>query len=400
MLGTSVTLFLCGDVMTGRGIDQILAHPSPSGIQEPHVRDAREYVALAERANGRIPRPVNAAYIWGDALDELERTLPDVRIINLETSVTHHDGHWPGKDIHYRMNPENIDCLSAARIDVCVLANNHALDYGQPGLRETIHTLTAAGIEVAGAGHNLEAARRPATVSLSEDRRIVVLSVGVDTSGIPPTWAANTDSVGVDVLPDLSDKTAADFLDRVRHVKRAGDIVVASIHWGSNWGYEIPTSQIHFAHRLLDGEVDLIHGHSSHHPRPIEVYRDKLVLYGCGDFINDYEGISGYEEFRDDLVLMYFPRIDSATGRLLALGVTPLRIRRMQLAYASRRESQWLRDRLTVTSREFGSEFDLTDDGKLTLHRHVASCRPMGAETTSSLEKARRSRNLLEMASG
>lgn len=367
MPGTPVTLFLCGDVMTGRGIDQILAHPSPPGIQEPCVRDAREYVALAERANGRIPRPVNAAYLWGDALDELERTLPDVRVINLETSMTRHDAHWPDKDIHYRMNPENIDCLLAARIHVCVLANNHALDYGHPGLMETIHTLTAAGIKVAGAGPNLEAAHRPATMSISKDRRVVVLSVGSDTSGIPPGWTANVASPGLALLPDLSDRTADALLERVRAVKRAGDIVVVSIHWGGNWGYEIPASQIRFAHRLLDGQVDLIHGHSSHHPRPIEVYRRKLVLYGCGDFINDYEGISGYEEFRDDLVLMYLPRLDSATGELLALGATPLRIRRMQLARASRRESEWLRDRLTDMSREFGSELYLTHDGKLGL---------------------------------
>ena len=50
-------------------------------------------------------------------------------------------------------------------------------------------------------------------------------------------------------------------------------------------------SQIRFAHRLIDAGVDVVHGHSSHHPRPIEVYRGKLILYGCGDTIDDYEGI-------------------------------------------------------------------------------------------------------------
>jgi poly-gamma-glutamate capsule biosynthesis protein CapA/YwtB (metallophosphatase superfamily) len=95
------TLFLCGDVMTGRGIDQILPHPCPPGIQEPYVRDARDYVALAEDANGSISRPVSPAYIWGDALEELERFVPDARIINLETSVTTSDDFWPGKGIHY-----------------------------------------------------------------------------------------------------------------------------------------------------------------------------------------------------------------------------------------------------------------------------------------------------------
>jgi poly-gamma-glutamate capsule biosynthesis protein CapA/YwtB (metallophosphatase superfamily) len=83
-----VTLFVCGDVMTGRGIDQILAYSNPPGIQEPYVRDARDYVDLAEQANGPILRSVAPAYIWGDALAELQRRLPEGRIINLETSIT------------------------------------------------------------------------------------------------------------------------------------------------------------------------------------------------------------------------------------------------------------------------------------------------------------------------
>jgi poly-gamma-glutamate capsule biosynthesis protein CapA/YwtB (metallophosphatase superfamily) len=82
------TLFVCGDVMTGRGVDQILAHPSAPQIQEPYARDARDYVALAEEANGPIARPVSPAYVWGDALQELERVVPEARSINLETSVT------------------------------------------------------------------------------------------------------------------------------------------------------------------------------------------------------------------------------------------------------------------------------------------------------------------------
>jgi poly-gamma-glutamate capsule biosynthesis protein CapA/YwtB (metallophosphatase superfamily) len=370
--GTPVTLFLCGDVMTGRGIDQILWHPNTPSIQEPYVRDAREYVELAEQANGSIARPVPSAYVWGDALGELERVRPDVRIINLETSVTTHHEYWPGKGIHYRMHPKNIDCLTAASVDVCALANNHVLDYSYEGLDETLSTLRGAGMRVVGAGGNLEDAQRPAIIDLPDDRRLVVFSIGSESSGIPPAWAADPQTPGVDWLPELSDATADAFLSRVQQVKRAGDVVVASIHWGSNWGYEIPSSQIRFAHRLLDRHVDVIHGHSSHHARPIEVYRQKLVLYGCGDFITDYEGISGYEDFRDDLVLMYFPRIDPATGCLLTLSLAPMRIRRMQLMSASPEESAWLRDRLALTSQEFGADFDLTGDGRLMLHLAVA----------------------------
>ncbi len=351
-----VTLFLCGDVMTGRGVDQILAHPCPPGIQEPYVRDARDYVALAEEANGPIPRPVSPAYIWGDALQELERVAPDARIFNLETSVTTSDDVWPGKGIHYRMHPWNVDCLMASGVDVCVLANNHVLDYGRAGLHETIATLTEAGLKVTGVGASIDQAREPALVNISSGGRILVFAVGAENSGISNAWAATAASSGVDLLRDYSDATADALLARVRSRKQPGDVAVLSIHWGDNWGYEVPDAHIRFAHRLLDGSVDLIHGHSSHHPRPLEIYRDKLVLYGCGDVITDYEGITGYEEFRADLVLMYFPRLNPDTGELIELHMTPLQIRRMQLVRPSVGDREWLRQRLTDVSKDFGCE--------------------------------------------
>ena len=363
----TVTLFLCGDVMTGRGVDQILLCPSGPEIHESYVRDARDYVTLAEQASGPIPRSVDPAYIWGDAGAELERVAPDARIVNLEVSVTRSAEHWRGKGINYRMHPANVACLVAARIDVCALANNHVLDYGDAGLEETLATLSAAGLKTAGAGRHLAEAQRPAIVDRPGGHRVIVLAVGSGTSGIPPDWAATEERPGVDRLEDLSDRTASAIVARVRPVKRPGDVVVASIHWGSNWGYEVPRAHARFAHRLIDGGVDIVHGHSSHHPRPIEVYRGKLALYGCGDFIDDYEGISGHEEYRDDLVLMYFPTVDAHTGRLVELVLVPMRIQKMRLNRAPPAEAEWLRDRVTAISRAFGSRVDMTADGRLLL---------------------------------
>jgi poly-gamma-glutamate capsule biosynthesis protein CapA/YwtB (metallophosphatase superfamily) len=96
----SLRIFLCGDVMTGRGIDQALPHPVNPILFEPYVRDAREYVALAEKANGPIPRPLSFDYIWGDALRELERAEVDLRFANRETAVTSAETPWPEKGIH------------------------------------------------------------------------------------------------------------------------------------------------------------------------------------------------------------------------------------------------------------------------------------------------------------
>ena len=113
------------------------------------------------------------------------------------------------------MHPDNIACLTAARIDVCVLANNHVLDYGYAGLEETLSTLTASGLKVAGAGRNITEARRPAIIDLPNAGRVLVFAFGTRSSGIPPAWGATPDRQGVELLEDLSRTTA----DRViQHV--------------------------------------------------------------------------------------------------------------------------------------------------------------------------------------
>ena len=131
---SATSLILAGDVMTGRGIDQILASPGSPRLREEYVVDARSYVDLAEDVNGPIPEPVADAWPWGDALAAMDEVGPAVRVMNLETSVTRSEEVAPGKGVLYRMNPANLPCLAAARIDCCGLANNHVLDWGRAGL--------------------------------------------------------------------------------------------------------------------------------------------------------------------------------------------------------------------------------------------------------------------------
>ena len=181
-----VTLFACGDVMPGRGIDQILPHPGDPELREHYARDANAYVRLAERANGPIPRPAGFSWPWGDALPVVEEAAPDVRVINLETSVTRSADFAPGKAVHYRMSPDNLPCVAAIRPDVCALANNHVLDFGERGLRETLGTLAGAGLAAAGAGLDAAEAWQPAAVPLPGGGRMLVFSCGTASSGIPP----------------------------------------------------------------------------------------------------------------------------------------------------------------------------------------------------------------------
>src|SRR6185312_13350268 len=105
-------------------------------------------------------------------------------VLNLETSITAGSEFAPGKAVHYRMHPDNIGCLTAIRPDVCALANNHILDFGYQGMRDTLKALDLAGIRSAGAGLEADTAERAVVVG-----RVVIASCGMNSSGIPPGWA-------------------------------------------------------------------------------------------------------------------------------------------------------------------------------------------------------------------
>ena len=351
--------------MTGRGIDQVLPYPCDPRIHEPVVRSAAEYVQLAERANGPIRSPVRPEYVWGAALEELNAAKASAYIINLEVSITRSDTYVP-KGINYRMSPENAACLSAAGVDCCVLANNHILDWGVAGLLETLETLERLGIKSCGAGRNLAQARTPAILEVADNRRVLVFAFASVTSGTPRDWAATESSAGVNLLESLSDDRLAQFADQLTQLRRPDDIVIASLHWGSNWGYHIPEEQRHLARRLIDqAGVSVVFGHSSHHAKAIEVYRNRLILFGCGDFLNDYEGISGRAEYRDDLALLYAVDFEASTAELADLEIIPFHIRGLQLVHATIEDTAWLQQMLDRQSQRFGVRIGLKPEGRL-----------------------------------
>ncbi len=360
-------IFLCGDVMTGRGIDQILPHPSDPLLHEFHVQSALDYVTLAERANGPIQAPVEFGYIWGDALGVFERQRPDLRVINLETAITRSEAFEP-KGINYRMSPDNLPCLTAAAIDVCTLANNHVLDWGRAGLMDTLDLLRRAGIETAGAGTTISDARAPAIIRLGNHGRVLVFAAALANSGVPPRWAASVRGSGVWWFEDLSSASIDSVKEQVRAFKQAGDIAILSLHWGGNWGYEIDKREIDFAHGLVDrAGIDIVHGHSSHHPKAIEIYKRRPIFYGCGDLLNDYEGIRGHREFRGDLSLMYFVTMDHERSQLTDLVLVPMQIKHFRLNHAPEADAAWLHRMINRESARFDVSFRSNSDGSLAL---------------------------------
>ncbi len=355
------TLFLCGDVMLGRGIDQILAEPCDPKLYEPYMDDARDYIELAEEASGPIPRGAAPAYPWGDALAVLDAARPDARIINLETSITRRGEHDPGKHIHYRVSPENAACLRAAAIDVCVLGNNHVLDWGEPGLFDTLDTLDRMGIARCGAGRDLDEALRPAVLERGGER-IAVFSVGCADAGVPSWWLAGADRPGVFAIDELDDEAAHAVRRAIEPWSRQQAIIVLSLHWGANWGFVVDRAHRQFAHRMIEeAGVHIVHGHSSHHVRGIEVYRGHPIFYGCGDLLTDYEGIRGHESYRGELSLMYLVTVD-AQGNLVRLEMVPTRMRGFRITRASPDEADWLAATLARSGSELGTSVALADD--------------------------------------
>lgn len=363
---TALKVILAGDVMTGRGVDQILGRPSSPELYESWAQSALDYVDLAEQVNGHIPRRTNDDYVWGDALDELNRPDVSARVVNLETAVTTHRVPWPNKGINYRMHPENVGVLSAAHIDCCVLANNHVLDWCRPGLVETFETLRNAGIETVGAGADAGEAAKAVDID-TPGGRIVVLAVGSTDSGIPGDWAATESHPGAALVRTLGTDDVDSLATRLEAVVEPGDMVIVSIHWGPNWGYSIPDRHRMFAHALIDrAGVHVVHGHSSHHPMGIEVYHGGLILFGCGDLINDYEGIRGHDEYRPDLGCLYAVNWLAGEG-LVGLTVIPFTRRRLRLEAASGEDRTWLQRRLTREGRSLGTSLESSEGAGLVL---------------------------------
>lgn len=363
----TVEIALCGDVMTGRGVDQILPFPSEPVLHEGYVKSALEYLDLAERASGPIPRKVEWDYVWGDALAVLRAARPDAFIINLETAVTESEDYEP-KGINYRMRPANTPCLVAAGVNCCTLANNHSLDWGASGLADTLRVLAANGIKTAGAGLNTEEAAAPAIIDCKSNVRVLVFAFATASAGAPGKWAAGADKPGVNYLDHLDEERTSAIAGRVRRHKRAGDVAIASIHWGANWGYDVPDQHRRFSRALIDeAGIDIVYGHSSHHPKAVEIHNGKPILYGCGDFLNDYEGISGRQGYRADLVLLYLLRIDGQGARGPSIELAPFRIQRFRLNRLSDSEYDWLHSRLRREYQPFGVDLERAVDRRFHL---------------------------------
>ncbi len=347
--------------MLGRALDALMPHPSDPRLLEGSSASPEAHLLRIGSAYGHRKRPIAPEEVWSDLLAELGWRKPDLRLINLECAITASDDIQP-RPFPVRMHPRNLPFLQAIAPDFCSLANNHTLDWGVSGLRETCKVLERAGIATAGVGENLHQAQSPAVLPGSDGRRVLVFALTSLFAGSPMSWRAGSEKPGQWVLPAFTESSLAEVLEAIARYRRERDIVIVSAHWGGNWSREIDDGLRQFSHGLIDGGIDLIHGHSSHHVRPFEVYKGRLILYGCGDLLNDYcyEVVESKRllcrraRYRPDLELAYFADLDS-DGALRSLTMVPFRLQSLSLHRASDDETDWLATALSSKAEMRGN---------------------------------------------
>lgn len=253
-MAKSNTLVFIGDVMLGRGV------------------------------NEEIPRKPPDSF-WGDVLPILRGA--DAVIANLECAITQHTQEWrrTPKVFHFRADPAAVQVLCAANVRCVSLANNHILDFDHQGLVDTLKYLDAAGIHYAGAGRNISEATTPIIIDIAG------LRVGmIALTDNEPDFAATKDSPGTNYLEISLNPLKLSLIESaVVQLRQAGaELVILSAHWGPNMVSSPPLHFCQFARAVVDRGVDIFYGHSAHIFQGVEQYKQGLILYDTGDFLDDY----------------------------------------------------------------------------------------------------------------
>jgi poly-gamma-glutamate synthesis protein (capsule biosynthesis protein) len=299
-------------------------------------------VMLGRLVNDR-PKVADPAYPWGDTLPTLRQA--DITFANLECVLA--DGGTPqaGKVYHFRSDVKNAASLRSASIDVVSLANNHVLDFGVDALREMLVALDQHGILRAGAGTDLEAARRPAV------RRVGPHAVGfIAFTDNQPDWEATGRAPGIYYVPvDAGGGRVAGLLELVRQTKGRVQLLVTSAHWGGNWGSEIPAAHRRLARSLIEAGADVVFGHSAHIFRGVEIYRNRPIVYSAGDFVDDY-AVDPVE--RNDQSSVFLLETRGSAPHMLHL--YPTEITRLQTRLA-RRNAAKIAERMQRLSTQLGT---------------------------------------------
>ncbi len=315
-------LILAGDAMLGRGVDERLRQVGPaSGL-----------AALAP------------LFARGDAA-----------FANLECAVAGPDAHYRGapKAFLFRASPGTLQALASVGVDLVSLANNHALDAGVEGLRQTLDALAATGLTPVGAGADAAAAWTPAILERGGTRLGMVAACDHQ-----PDFAAGPERPGIAFLDRDDRLSEAHLLRVVARLASQVDHVVVGLHWQPNWVRRVTADTRALARSLVAAGARVVWGHSPHHLQGVELIGRSAVLYGTGSLIDDY---ALEPSFRNDRQLLY--ELELAAGEVRSVRAHPIELRYARTVPAAGEARAWIVERFAAACEALGGCIEDEGDG-------------------------------------
>lgn len=232
---------------------------------------------LLDRGVRRVVERYGVDHLFSPSIDSLFRA-SDIVVGNLECPATAIKAPV-FKQYIFRAEPEWLPALKSHGITHLNLANNHSIDQGRDGLLDTYQNIQKAGIMPFGAGRNMQEAIQP--VLLSERPRKIWLLASLQLA--LENYAYLPDS------PCVSQMTIDSLCACIGRLRRAdpSSYIIVSLHWGWENHLDVVPRQRYDAHRLIDAGADCLACHHTHTRQPMELYRQKPIFYGLGNFIFD-----------------------------------------------------------------------------------------------------------------
>jgi poly-gamma-glutamate capsule biosynthesis protein CapA/YwtB (metallophosphatase superfamily) len=232
----------------------------------------------------------------------------DITFGNLEVCLTR-NGHPVEKPVNLRANISVAAEIGQAGVDIVTVANNHSLDFGYEGLRETLRALESAGIRHVGGGKNLRDALAPVTLSRKGIRISYLgfsscLPLGAEAGATRPGIAPVRVSTAYEIDPgtlleqpgtvpvvrtSLNRRDVSLMEKATQQAKMGADLLIVAIHWGVAFQDRLAEYQRTLAHAIVDAGADLVIGHHPHVPHGVEVYQHKVIFYSLGNFVMQFK---------------------------------------------------------------------------------------------------------------
>ena len=219
----------------------------------------------------------NPATTFGPIAGVLRRA--DLAVVNLETAITER-GSPAGKDFTFRAPPSALTALKEAGVDVATMANNHGLDFGPVGLRDSLAAVKAARFPVVGIGRDADEAYRAYQTTVKGQRIAVIGATQVLDSSLAAAWTAGDGKPGM-----ASAYQEARLLAAVKAARASADTVIVDLHWGRELANCPIDRQRALAPKLVAAGADVVVGSHAHILLGGGYLRGAYVHYGLGNFV-------------------------------------------------------------------------------------------------------------------